>query len=1285
MRSRIHPFALHIGRVTLHIGRWTMYVSATILVLVALIFTLARIGLPALAGKKDEIESFISEKSSYPVRIGKLDAYWEGLRPGLRIEGLEIFSSADLTRAIRLGEVRVSLALFPLVWGELQIDSLVVAKPSLALERLVDGRLRVTGFEPIRARRQATNTELLQWLLRQKKLVIEDGELQWFDHIEAQRGIYISKINLDLQNVAGRHKLGASAQFPPNMCGECSLRVDITGNPLVKEEWNGRIFFKAIDMTLEEFPALIRDVLPTSLAGKFNVQLWTTWKRGELSSADGELSIADLQLPLEKLETTVAVRAVHSGIALRKQGKHWDLNLENLQLGLRGPTWLAGDLRIAHEPDGSSLGIKYLNLDDVTAFLTGIDVAGEFMDALKTIRPGGKLHDLKLRINADGAAPDDYSVEAILENISSEPFRKVPGIRGLSGRLSTQGRRGTFLLDARDVIVLAPHVFRSSVEARSVTGRLNWVMQKAYWQVVGEDLRLVADDGEGVGRIEMRGPYDTAVKPYLNIQASFSDWNGAHANRYYPINLLTAKTVSWLDRSVVAGDITSADLVYEGNIGDFPFREGNGKFEAHLQVRDAIFNYLPGWTPVTSAEVDLHFKGSEMLISGNQGKIAGLNVKKVIAHAEDLRKTGNPLVDIAATIEGRATETLRVLRETPPTTPPEAWRSYLETGQAVTADGVIELKIRIPIRDAKAYTLQGEYLVKNAALDLQPTQFSIRDIDGRVSFDQSGVTTGTLQGRFLGGGIVVDMNRATAGLREGVLFSAHGTVAGTEVAKALEWRFANHISGFARWSGTMRLRRGVGRTQIEADLGRVRTTLPAPLGRPDGISERLVLASKYESRGTHDLSFRIGENINGRLLFTRQKGDWRLTRGRIGLGERDVRLSNARGLHVSASATHVDADAWLQVLGYASRDIGQPPDYLARVSGQFDSLDLLDRKFGALSIDLIREADNWVGQLRGDGVDGEIGIYRSAAGAVDKIQLDLERLVVLETVREADHADIDPRTLPSIALEAKSFVYKGRQLGELRFLAVHTALGWRLVELGLARPEMKLFLNGNWTLTGNKQLTELNLQFSSSDMGETLQAFEAPDQMEGGKFELTAKLSWQGVPAEPELSTLQGSVQVLAEEGRFLQLKHRGRLLGLLDFSSVAKFLTLDFAPLFGKGLPFNTLSGDISIKAGNAYTRNLYMTGPAAQMSFNGRVGLASKDFDFALQVVPKLGTNIGVWGLFGPQAGVVLLALEKLLQKEIAKGTRTTYMVKGPWDAPSIRTLGTTREPEESKSGRK
>src|SRR3989344_1713749 len=123
MKKRIRRYAIHIGRWTLHIGRWTWYVSAVVLVLLAIVFSVARLLLPSLVDRKDDLEEYLSRRSSHQVRIEQLSAYWDGLHPGLRVTGLQVYASEGLRPAIRLSEMRVSLALVPLLCGNFEINS----------------------------------------------------------------------------------------------------------------------------------------------------------------------------------------------------------------------------------------------------------------------------------------------------------------------------------------------------------------------------------------------------------------------------------------------------------------------------------------------------------------------------------------------------------------------------------------------------------------------------------------------------------------------------------------------------------------------------------------------------------------------------------------------------------------------------------------------------------------------------------------------------------------------------------------------------------------------------------------------------------------------------------------------------------------------------------------------------------------------------------------------------------------------------------------------------------
>ncbi len=1269
MRKKFRPSLQHLKRGARHVGRWMWYLSAGLLVAIAVIFTVARVGLPALAAKKTAIENFLTDKTTYPVRIAALETYWDGLRPGLQIKGLEIFSSADLTRAMRLEEIRVSLAVLPLVWGELQINSLVVVKPSLALKRLADGRFQITGLQPVQIPVEGGDGKLLQWLLSQRRLAIEDGELQWFDQMGERRGMYLSRINLDLRNKGDRHKLAVTVQLPPDVCAECSLVADITGNPTTKKAWQGRVFVRAVDAALDGLPIVIREMLPPQLAGKFDVQLWTDWHNGKLKSAEGSIKVADLKLPLKNINTPLAIKSASAELTWSRKGKESQLDLEDLLLGLHGPVWSAGHLRITEDPDGSVLQIDHINIDDITAFLAAIDREDKFFEILKTVRPGGELHDIKLTIDGDGKRLDDYSLEVKLEDITSEPYKKVPGVRGLSGQLSARRGRGTLLLANQNVTVSAPHVFRVPLNA-DISGNLSWEIKNEYVEINGDDLRITSEDGKGDGKLTLRIPFNRTIRPYLKLQAKFSDGNGANIKRYYPINLLTQQTVAWLDESIVGGRITSASVIYDGNLASFPFREGNGTFEVRAHVSDGVFNYLLGWAPITNADVDIQFSGSRMQLNAKQGKIDGLDIEQVVARAEDLRKSGNANVEVMVKIVGPLEETMRVVRASPKGKQSD-WKSYLDFGLGAQGSGVMDLTLDIPVGKASAFTMIGNYTIEDGSLELGVAKLKGESVNGRIGFDRAGVTEGVLQMRMMGGDATVKITREVNKNRHETTLSGEGKFTANGLAEAFEWPLVPHVKGDADWKGTMRLHRGRRHLELEAGLERMTSAYPAPLHRPDGISERLILSADYAGQGERNINFRIGNQIDAKLVFAKQDVDWGLARGAVAVGE-PASSPRAPGLHVSISTDHINADAWLRVFGFGSKDTSPMPDYLRRFTGRFNSVQLINRRLGALRIDLMREGQGWTGQLEGDAAEGEMRSVSATRRSNGTIDLDLKHLVVHDKEPETDDEPVDPRTLPTLGLKVGSLRLKGKELGQLDLRAAHTDLGWRIVRCDLTRPEMTLSVKGSWQVLGDGQKTNLELELSSSDMGQTLAAYGSSDQMANGTVYLTSKLSWAGSPASVDLSTLSGNVSVSAENGRFLKVKQgAGRLFGLLDLTSVVKFLTLDFGGLFGKGLPFKTLTGEVSIEKGDAYTRNLVLTGSAAQVSVNGRVGLAAEDYDLAIQVTPRLGTNLAVWQLLGPQGAVLLLALEKLLKQQIGTGPRITYLIKGRWNEPVVTRL--------------
>ena len=139
-----------------------------------------------------------------------------------------------------------------------------------------------------------------------------------------------------------------------------------------------------------------------------------------------------------------------------------------------------------------------------------------------------------------------------------------------------------------------------------------------------------------------------------------------------------------------------------------------------------------------------------------------------------------------------------------------------------------------------------------------------------------------------------------------------------------------------------------------------------------------------------------------------------------------------------------------------------------------------------------------------------------------------------------------------------------------------------------------------------------------------------------------------------------------------------GRVLGLTSVAALRRRLALDFSDMTDKGLAFDTVRGDFDLREGNAYTDNVLVTGPAAEIGLIGRVGLKNKDYDQTAVVTGSVGNSLPLAALAGGPvvAGAVLIFTQVFKQplKGLARGY---YRITGSWDNPIVERIKSADAP--------
>jgi uncharacterized protein YhdP len=267
---------------------------------------------------------------------------------------------------------------------------------------------------------------------------------------------------------------------------------------------------------------------------------------------------------------------------------------------------------------------------------------------------------------------------------------------------------------------------------------------------------------------------------------------------------------------------------------------------------------------------------------------------------------------------------------------------------------------------------------------------------------------------------------------------------------------------------------------------------------------------------------------------------------------------------------------------------------------------------------------------------------------------------------------VDPRSIPAVNFHAANLEWGERQVGDVRATLVKLVDGIGLTQLTIAGGSYNAGATGEWR-GKDAGLGHIAGTLTSSDAQDTLKQLGYVPVIEAKSGHMDFDLKWVGAPTGENLSQAAGHVQLTLDKGQIVGLKPgAGRVLGLTSVAALRRRLALDFSDLTDKGLAFDTVRGDFDMRDGNAYTENLLVKGPAAEIGLIGRVGLKNKDYDQTAVVTGSVGNSLPLAALAGGPvvAGAVLLFTQVFKQplKGLARGY---YRITGSWDNPIVERI--------------
>jgi uncharacterized protein YhdP len=464
---------------------------------------------------------------------------------------------------------------------------------------------------------------------------------------------------------------------------------------------------------------------------------------------------------------------------------------------------------------------------------------------------------------------------------------------------------------------------------------------------------------------------------------------------------------------------------------------------------------------------------------------------------------------------------------------------------------------------------------------------------------------------------------------------------------------------------------------VDSNLAGVAVRLPAPFEKPPAEPTNLNVQIEFPQDGGLDVHGYVGSSRRFAVQFdpaSRGDSNFEFRRAALRFGGGAPEFRTESGITFDGSVGALDVDAWLALPTAPSQNDAASTDWAGAFAGaELESTDLtaFAQRLGATKVSARRRTDDWQIELDSGPIAGTLLVPVDLTAKPQVIAV--MRRLFLNGGDEGSVSSVDPRHLPGLQLHADAFALSQRQLGRVDAEILSDPLGLRLVSFESANESFSAQGSGAWFVGDNGDTTRFAVSLTSTNVAKTLDQLGFDPIIEAQGLDATASVHWRGPPTGDWMSHVGGDVSLHATKGSLLDVAPgAGRMIGLLSLSALPRRLTLDFRDVFNKGLAFDDIKGDFVVIDGNAYTDNLKLTGPVAEIGIIGRTGLRDHDYHQQAVVTSEPSNLLPTVGLLGGPAVAAALLIFTRLFKEPLKGLgRVSYCVSGSWQEPSVERL--------------
>jgi len=1241
--------------------RWISGLIALSLILAATVIGTASLMFPWLLSHPEKVQSFLSERLKRPVQFERLTGRWRAQGPIFSLDELRIGGEKGAP-ILSIASAELAFDFYAFLHRGRSWYQLNIVAPRIDVQRDGDGRWQVRQWSGGR------NFDL-KALRNIGAIGLRDARINISD---LPSGRQLKLVDAELSISESRHGRSVFARFRTES-GSVPMQVACNLDTAFA---NGHCYFRGRALRAQEWLSTWPVQGVATLGGTLDVDVWVDLvafqpQRVHLELAAEEVSWRGLRMVQLSNGQSVEPRFSPDRMAVamrwqRESADGWNLALIEGDSIAESGADATSRLSINRVLDATNVGttrieVQSLRLERLLPWLALSDaLSPAFAGTLYEAAPSGELRDLVWN-RIDGGASD---IRGQFRGVGLQATRKLPRVQGVSGRVSGDELATLFHLDAVVTDFSYPGVFRHALPV-SIDPLLIALMPQTDGLRIGfEQLHVRGEGFEFEGSLALMFS-DDGGRPEVEAVLRVLPSSLTAAKALWPVNVMPAVTVQWLDRALESGRIDGGVAAIRGDLDDWPFGNGEGRFDAMVAISDTQVKFNPLWPQALLHSARVQFINHAMQIGIPSAEMLGSPIHDANVSIDDL-KLPELIIDAHSASDG--VRLLELIRNSP------LQQKFGAELVGVSVDGAadVDVVLQLPLRkDLGPLRANGRVTLHDA--ELRDLKWNLRfdRANGSVRFSDHGFSADALSVHLqedvaelsiaLGEFVANDAHQLEASLR-GEL-SMQSVMAGVSAMQPHLARFP----GKSQWDLTLLI--GVADAQgqstkhlaLRSDLQGIAVDLPAPLRKDAATAMPFELELSLPLAGSQ-MRMQLGQLARFNAVAATPE---RLFSGHLALGGGLADSLPMSGLRISGEAPAIDLGGW------ASLDVdGDGSSVPLQVDVHAEEVDVLGRAFSNTSVRIVRGENQSSIVLKGDGVDGTFELA-SVNSDVAGITARFKTLHWPEAGPSGQSKPLDPGLVPPLHIWVGDLRLGAAEFGEARIETRPSETGMRIQELTTRSPTLTMRASGSWELKADGEESALDITFSAEDIGKMLNGLGYGSVIKGGQTVARLNAVWPGSPAQFALHRVRGTLQGEVGEGRILEVEPgAGRLFGLVNFASIPRRLSLDFSDFFKSGMAFDSIKGSFALNAGDAVTDDLRVEAPSAEIMIKGRAGLVARDYDQEMEVVPRVRSALPLVGAVagGPVGAVVGVLAQDMLRKPLDEIVTARYRVHGSWDKPEV-----------------